>query len=671
MAFGWDDLTSIGTGGIFGGGGTTQDAASLLSGYGPVAGLLGAGGIPNNYDAKAELAKSEGMATDVYGKALDQYAAVQGNAAPTGKITAPTNLGIPKEIQAQQLATPNAITADRIAADQVSAGQIATPGTLGGQEASDLRAQRLAQAAVAANSPSAANAQLKAGMGAIAQQQMGQANMARGADRASARRDAMLATGTQGMQAANTAAALAATEQAQKQQAYTAALSNVQASDVNAAQAQTQIGATNLQAQLAAQTANQQAGLAAQTSNQQAGLAAQTTSNAQALQAGLANQGANLQAQTTNVSNQMNTGQFNAGMNMTAQQASANNALAGWTAQQSAQNAALGTGLQAVGAQNQAQGVASGYGQSQNQAATQNKGALVGAAGGIVGGLLSDEDAKTDVTKMGTQGHEQMDFLAWQPSKPEKQEQKGLLGTLSDERAKQDVGRPASTADKATAHLQNAFGLSDERVKLDVATSAGGGPIFDDFYEKSKGMKQRDAASLLSSYENLAASPSMPPTPHNREWADFRAGNRYADFDTMMANYGKLKQDELARGYQPPAEMMQAELSDEQAKTEVDQMGAGDLADFAERVPLATYRYKPGIPGGDDGEDYHAGTLAQSLESTGPLGRLMVHERGDGMKEVEYGPLGLAVGKGALAEAKEAKAIAQAALAKAGGKAGR
>jgi hypothetical protein len=632
MGFGWGDALSIGTGGILGGG-DTKGPMQLLSGYGPVAGLLGAGGTPNNYDATGELAKSEQMSGDIYAKSLAQYDALQGNQAPTGQITAPTNLGIPKEIQAQQLATPEAITAQ----------QIATPGTLGGQEASALRAQRLQQAQDAANSPSAAAAQLKAGMGAISQQQMGQANMARGADRASARRDAMLATGTQGMQAANTSAALAATEQAQKQQALTGALSGIQASDVGAAQAQTQIGAAN----------------------QGANLTAQTYTNAQGLQAGIANQGANLQAQGTNVSNQMNTGQFNAGMSMAAQQASAQNALAGWTAQQGAQNAALGTGLQAVGAQNQAQGVASGYGQSQNQAATQNKGALVGAAGGIIGGLLSDENAKKDVTKLGSTDHEPIDFLSWEAPKPEKQEKSGgLLDILSDERSKVDV-KPLTTSDKATQHLQTAFGISDERAKIDVSPTAGSGPIFDDFSERTRGMDDRDAASLLSSYENLASSPTMPPTPHNRTWADFRGMNRDQDFDTMMERYAGLKSAERQ------AREGVAMLSDEEAKRDVDQMSDDELAQWADRVPLATFRYKEGVPGGDDGEDFHAGTLAHALESTGPLGRLMVHERPDGLSEVEYGPLGLAVGKGALVEAKEAKAIAMEALAKAGRKAGR
>jgi hypothetical protein len=553
--------------------------------------LVSGSPLPNSYDIKGELANTEAMTGDAYANALEQYKKIQTTPAPSGDVAAKT-AAAPDSVEAQQLATPNAVTAQ----------QIATPDTLGGQEAADLRAQRLQQAQDAADSPSAAAAQLKAGMGAISQQQMGQANMARGADRASSRRDAMLATGTQGMQAANTSAAMAATEQSQKQQALTGALAGVQASDVNAAQAQTQIGAAN----------------------QGADITAQTTTNAQALQAGAANQGAALTASQTNAANKLNAGQFGVTSDLQAQQATAQNNLQGWQAQTGASNQAIQTAIGAAGTQAQAQGVAATAGAKENEASMQNKGAIASGLGGIVGGISK----------------------------------------LSDERAKSDV-KPLSTSDKATAHLQNAFGLSDERVKLDISTAAGNGPMFDDFAERSRGMKPRDAESLLSSYENLASSPTMQPTTHNREWADFRAGNRYADYDTMMANYAALKRS------QGDAGAGDATLSDEQAKQDVDQMGASDLADFAERVPLATYRYKPGIPGGDDGQDYHAGTLAQSLEATGPLGQLMVHERGDGLKEVEYGPLGLAVGKGALAEAQEAKAIAQAALAKAGRKAGR
>ena len=104
-------------------------------------------------------------------------------------------------------------------------------------------------------------------------------------------------------------------------------------------------------------------------------------------------------------------------------------------------------------------------------------------------------------------------------------------------------------------------------------------------------------------------------------------------------------------------------LSDEQAKREVERMDKHDVADWAEAVPTATWRYKPGIPGTDGGEDVHAGTLAGALQRTGPLGRLMVHDRGDGLKAVEYGPLGLMVGKGALTKADHALSWAKAAYA--------
>jgi len=502
--------TSALTGGIYGEGDKSQSAAALMSGYGPVNSLLGGGGdLPNNYDSKGELAKSEAMAGDVYKDAMGQSQWIANNAAP--------GFGGTGQIKEQTVATPSVITSDQLHAQQIGA-----PTTLQGAEADQLRSQQLSQAQAAANSPSAAAAQMKSAGQQIANQQLGQAAMARGSERAAMRRDAMLATGTQGMQAANQTAALAASEQAQKQQAYTQALAGVRSGDVSGAQALTQIGA-----------ANQGADLAAQQATQAQSIQAQTATGAQALTAQQANQAANLQAQ----------------------QASFSNASTGWQNQVNAQNQAAGTALQAVGAQTGAQNVAAGYATGQNQAATQNKGALIGAAGGILG-KLSDEDIKTDMTKTDSPdpSRKSVNFL---DSKPDLLEHTLLMGasSTSDEDAKVEKRKAPSMSDKTTSKLRAAYGLD--------------------------------------------------------------AGNP------------------LGVG--------------EQDKEAVDQMTPEERIQWAEKVPTGTWRYKPGIE--DGGAEPHAGTFAHALMGTGPLGKMFVHERPDGLKEVDDGRLALWVAKAALDKA--------------------
>jgi hypothetical protein len=535
-----------------------------------VMGLLGMGGTPDNYPAASELAKSEAMAGSVYGDALAQGRGIARSGAPTSTVTS------------QQIGIPSAITAQTIG----------TPDTLGGGQAADLRATQLAQARTAAESPSSAAAAMRASAGLIGQQQLGQAAMARGADRASAKRDAMLATGTQGMVAANQAAALAAQEQAAKQQAYTQALSGVRAGDVSGAQAQTQIGAAN----------------------QSADLQAQQITGQQGLTAAMANQGADLDAS-----------KFTAG-----------NLLAGWQAQQQAANAAYNTALQAVGAQNQAQGIASGYATGQNQAAAQMQGAGLGAIGGIVGAAISDERAKTDVYQLGASqnddvpyqypNHEPIDFLAWEPSPPPKQpEQKGLIESLlSDEKIKREVKR-LTAADETADALRSTYGLVDDGNPYQTSDS----PYLRDVSEGER-------AEGTSIWEDGLAEPDATVAP--------LAPPNAAD--------NALPRADVWHGGDVEDPYLDA-LSDERTKREVDRMGARELVSWAERVPMATFRYKEGAPDTDGGEDYHLGTLAQSLERTGPMGRLMVHRRDDGLREVEYGPLALAIAKAALVKASE------------------
>lgn len=509
MALGWSDFYNPGN--VWGG------AADLGSG------LLQTGKdmlvAPNSYDAAGNLADSRKKAGQVFD------ASMAGMKAATNAPTV--------NIRAQQIATPDRITAERIAAeriaapDAITARDVVASGLVSGPQADAIRQQQLDQAADAAQSPSAAAAQMRAAGAQIARQQLGQAAMARGADRAGARRAAMLATGEQGLQAAQITAAMAAEEQAKKQAAYTAALAGVRAGDVAAADAATRadalnqakditVGQANMQGRFATAQANQQAELQAATNNQLTGLQSQELTGNQRLQAAKANQESDL----------------------TAQRAQAEGRQKSWEQMQTAQQGWAELANQSTGAQNQAQGVAAGYGSNQNQVRQQQ--------GGAVAGLVS-----TGLS---------------------------LAGPLSD--------------------------LSDEMAKTEIA------PIGSRF--------------------------------------GARFDNR---FDGRFGGAGPL-----------------SGLSDENAKREVERMGEDEIADWAEAVPTVAFRYRSGIPGTDGGDEYHTGTLAGELQRTGPLGKLMVHRREDGMKEVEYGPLGLMVGKGALSRANEALDWAKAAYAMAAGK---
>jgi len=509
-----------------------------------VGGLIDATTTPNPYDAQGNLEQSKKMATGVYDAAMAN--AQSAAAGPKyGQISAPLLQYNPDTIKAQTVNAPGAITADKIQAS----------GLVAGPEADALRAQQLTQAQNAANSPSSAEAQMRKAGAQIERQQAGMAATARGQDRASARRDAMLATGTQGMEAAATTSALAAQENAAKQQAYTQALQGVRAGDVTAA--------------------NTQAGVAQ--ANQAAGLQAQTTTGAQALQAGQLNQAADINAQTTNAANRMNAAQFADKARMEAQAANATNAISAYGQTQQAQNAALGTANNATSTLSPAQSTAASYGSKQ-------------------------VDQRKDT------GNRIIENLG------------PALMPLSDERAKQEASPIAGDASYQPNNWLNSAGR--------VMSNWGGSP--------------GSGAATSGGLQSWAQEP-----------AD--GGNWLSALGRGMSTFGAP--------ITPP--------SDERAKQDVSEMAPTDLADWAEAVPLAAWRYKPGIAGTDDGREFHTGTMAGALQETGPLGRLMVHERPDGLKTVDKGEVGLAVGKGALARANEALDWARAAFALQAGKRGK
>lgn len=714
----------------------------LLSGY---------VSTPNTYDANKELEYTRKKTEQLFNEAEGQRTNIGINAAPGSGADDLSS------IEAERIAAPERLSVDTIATpESISAQTIGAPSTLTGPEAEALKQRQLDAAAALTGGPSAAAGAMKAGLSAASRQMLGQAAAARGSSRAAAARSAMLGTGELGMQAVQNAASMAAAEELAKKQAAVSALSGIRAGDVTSAAALTDIGRAN----------------------QAADIERQRLTEANKLTASARNQEARLEAGKTNVMSTLEQQKANQTAGIQAQQATFGNRLAGWTTQQGALNQATETALQTVGAQTQAAGVASGYGAAQDAAKLKNKDMLSGLAGAGLGALMSDESAKLEISPLSSDRYKGALSDGLSLKSPEVKigdEDKGQ-DFLKSEPAKFAMPKEGEGASMLGASLgkglKSLLGSSDERVKREVSTVTGS-PLFDDFEERTRGMPKKDAESLLSSYENLAQSPTMPASPHNRTWADFRGMNRDKDYETLMDRYTGLKRAEekaresvamlsdetakrdispakkwddsdpeiLGRGNIPlnerpsilnpdgsrssvysmsfgekgkevlipgvrhglnrqmtedeaieyyrktgeylgkfdsvkeadayanklhedqasiyPEELEEA-LSDETAKREVDRMGDDDLIGFAEDVPMATYRFKEGVE--DNGEDYHAGTLAGALQQTGPLGRLMVHRRGDGLKQVEYGPLGLAVGKGALAKANRAEEIALQAL---------
>lgn len=573
------DWGSILTGGIYGGGGTTQDAMGLASGYSPVAKIFGVGqDTPNNYDANANLEDAKKKAGRVYDQAMGGPPSwdLKGDKATAQTVTAPG------AIQAQT---------------------IQTPGMLGGQEATDLRTQQLAGATDLLNSPSAARAQFAAAQQRIGGQQMAQAAGARGADRAAARRDAMLATGKLGMQAGADSAALAAQEDAQKRAAYNAALGNVRAGDVSGAQAQTQIAAAN----------------------QGANLQAQTTTAQQQLQAGLANQQANLAAQQSN--QQYSLGGFNA-LN---------------AAEVAKSNVALG----ALGAQNQAAGIAAGYGANQNEAETKANAGIIGGLGGLIGGLgkLSDVRTKEEVAPVGTSS------VDWSEDYDKLMKNLYLKG-------------PSASGDPVTQSKEEETDPFDRYTTDDAEADKSKNSEFLEELLKGEAAKmgQAGTASSANSAELdrlMRGSISPAPAPQLSSGAGNAKLNPYHDTQPFRSTLA-WDLSTTGGGYMPagsggtfgaPTDYgrtyglgPQQGLSDERAKEAVEKMDDKDLSAWADKVtelPI-TWRYKDGFA--DSGKDAHVGLPAQKLEQTGPLGELLVHEGPDGYKRVDYGQAALMLG---------------------------
>lgn len=340
-------------------------------------------------------------------------------------------------------------------------------------------------------------------------------------------------------------------------------------------------------------------------------IAAQSTTEAQKLSASQANQQANLEAQKVDVANKQKA----------------------WEDTQAAKNAAYGTALQATGAETQAAGVASGLEAAKAEAKAKKESSLIGGAASIISSL-SDEEAKENVTKLGgdsfsseynkeissafglnQQDTKGQDFLDWQ--------------------ARDSSADTSSSSGGDLAFIGQLIGASDEQAKEAV----------------DKIMLGNDESGRRTAMKLMYTAESPSARRKKADEAYSASGSRVDKILKDQANY-----DENAFMLRN-ANFTDLKTSDEAAKEAVSRMSTDDIVDWADDVPLAAFKYKKGVEGTDEGAAFHIGTLARELESTGPMGKMMVSERPDGFKQVDYGPLALSVAKAALAEAKEAKRL--------------
>jgi len=516
----YDKPLAVLSGGVWGSTGTKLDdlsADNILDwASGKLNGAAGAGGEGDAAEkqtalAKTQVAPSNAEAQAIYAEALRQSALASGYKGPSavtaGTIEAPDQLNpadfaaaLPVGAQAagpasmQRADVVNAQAPERAAVGRVNtaiaAPQLGDAAQTGGVSvervgqdplATDIRDEQISAVRSIAEGPSSAMSTFKATQGQGVSDALAIAARARGAERAGARREAMIQAGQSGATAALSAAALAAKEEQDKRVAAASALQGVRAADVSAATTAQTIAAqqANLQAQLeeAIATGNTQAvntlkakqadlQLAARTGMVQSELEQQKT------EAGLAT--ANLSTDTTRA---------------LADAAAANRAASDYSTAANAEAAATAARQTNVNvsnasltqAQQEANAARAAQLASQNVTNTQatrtaNVGNALTAATTTAGNQLTSEQVRqtggttalgTAATATGIEAKNAQTVVDANKSGADAEAKKqaaelGVLGTAvtaiaSDPRVKRDV-EPVSDADLAnvTRHLENA-----------------------------------------------------------------------------------------------------------------------------------------------------------------------------------------------------------------------
>lgn len=660
--------------------------------------LLNGGGGADRYEqqvalAKGQVAQPNANAQELYGQALINAARASGYQGPsavtTQEVTAPTISGpaymeranywnsAPTQAEAvdafgriQQAATTDVRNIPKAVVDSANTaiaaprmGEAAQTGgvTVGRVQADplaeSLRAEAIRSAQGIATAPGAAKATFEAGQAQAVREALGVAAQARGQERASQRREAILAAEQGGLAASLQAAALAAKEEQEKRVASATALAGIRGQDITSAAGRQQIEAqrASLQAQIDANIA---------TGNTAAVNALRTRQSELELEARKAEVSGALQRQgyETNLA-EANLGV--AAQTALTDAATRNKAAADYTAARNAEAAAAAARQTGVNVTNTALGVQQAESnltraaqiEQQNianaQAVRQRNAEL---------GLAAQTTTAANQLTAGTQTA-QNELAAEQLRRAGTtsaiQAGTGATGIQADTaRTVVDANKSASeAASKDRAATIGAIGAlgaavaSDARVKEDVSPVGTGSATYDEFEERTRRMYPSQLADTRRAFDAIERGDTAP-TPNSRDWAQFFGQNASRDYDAMNTAY-MLKKAAM-RGETGE------QTSDERTKREVDGLDNDQIQKWAEKaaeLPV-TFRYKPGIE--DNGEDPHLGLLAQDLEGTGPLGKIMVHRDQNNVRSVEYGPTALMMGKAAFDRATEARDLARA-----------
>jgi len=600
-----------------------------------------------------------GVHTDVYAKAADATLRTQGYSAAeaaaanyTGQLTA-ADVTTAKNVT--PIGTADVSTGvqagaigDAAQTDLVGVGGTTVGGVQLSGKADAVRDESLAAAREIADSPSAAMSQFQAGQSQVVRDQLAMAERARGAERAGARREAIIAAGQQGAQGNLAASALSAQEEQAKRAAAYAALSGVRSQDTTTATTQAQLDQARAtqQAQIDSQRAQLQAQLdSAIAQGNTAAINAIKTQQAQldldarksTVSAGLDLAKTNADIEKANLLARQQTEITNAGA-LTKAQADYKTQVADMTRQAMTDATKI----------------------SEANALAKDKAASDAAA--------AKNEAARQAALLETQTNQKNAELAAQQARENADRAAAAEKMNIENKMKADA---ANALNKLTADTTNATNtLQGERQKAEAGTNAinagtsaagveaGNAKAAIGAQAAEAGMDAQQAGAIMSAAgavgASYAGSPSKPSTPAGttsdervkRDIAPVGGGDIYSREEPDSGDiYAGTNYEEGKR-----------KIGDEEDKRAVEQMSPDDIYAWAARQNPIAYKYKDGVE--DNGENVQLGLSAQQEEKAGPLGRLMTYEDPDGTKSIDYQAALLMLGKAAFDRANDAYELA-------------
>lgn len=480
-----------------------------------------------------------------------------------------------------------------------------------------LRAEQIKAARAISGGPLASATQFRASQGQVVADQLAMAERARGAERAGARREAMIAAGQQGMSAGLAASALAAQEEQARRIAGASALSGIRGQDVTSATAGAQIAAeqANLQAQLNAAIAQGNTAAINAIKTRQAELA--LTARQTQVQAEITEQATKADLERANLAARQQTALANAQAQNVASGdwAAAYNAAAGQTAQNQTAVALANAAAQTQAAQDLAN--------ARNQAASTYAQMATGTSQANV--ALAQQQASENAAR--------------------------ALAADTTNQAAVQAARTQTASNQQAAQAANAANqLSTQQLRQTGATSALGAGT------AATGVQAGNAQTIVDANKQQSADAASKQNAMIGALATGAAAAiKYSDERVKrdIRPVGGVSGDgDWASNYQA-------------AGADVSKLTKEDVDDWAASIDPVAFRYKPGVE--DGGANEHLGLVAQDLEKH-PLGQLMVGRGPKGTRTVDYGAATLMLSKAAFDKAVETELMLKQMAAQRGGR---